>query len=171
MAFNQQRVKSYSQGAQTAFTAPLAAFKGSQIALNTLVAGTTASTAGLVIALAGAQFNIEWESLVALVETDLTTSGITASTKWQGSLDGTNWVDIVNILGTITPVQNQIIPAIQYAAAGTGSLVTKQYFHPLMGVNPGVDYVRLAVLTGAQTGAAGDNVTVSYCFRKRSFLA
>ncbi len=162
MSFNQQRVKSYAQGAQTAFIAPLTAFKGSQIALNTLVAGTTASTAGLVIANAGAQFNIEWDSLYALVETDLTTNTITVASKWQLSLDGTNWIDIV---------QDGLLRSKLIAAAGTGSLITTQYVHPLGGINPGADYLRLAVVVGVVTGAAGDNVTVSYGWRKRSFLA
>jgi len=166
MAFNNRRVKSGGfQGAGTAFTAPLAAFKGSQIALNTIVAGTTVSTAGLVLSMA--QSELEWDSLIALVETDLTTSTITVASKWQGSLDGTNWVDIMPnnpaaAAGTVA------LPQLQRAAAGTGSLVTTQYFHAFIGMNPSVDYIRLAVLTGVATGGAGDNVTVSYCFRKRT---
>ncbi len=162
MAFNQQRVKSAFTGAAQAFTSPLNAFNGSKIALNTVTAGSTASTAGLVIACAGPTWNIEWESLVALVETNITTSTLTATTKWQGSWDGTNWVDFFG-LNTAANVTK--------AAAGTGSLVTTQYFHAFSGMNPGVDYIRLAVQVGVATGGAGDNVTVSYGFRKRSFLA
>jgi hypothetical protein len=165
MAFNVKRVKAYSQGAQTAYVAPLAAFKGSQIALSTLVAGTTASTAGLVLSMASSE--VEWDSLSALVETDITTNTITVAGKWQGSLDGTNWLDILPnnpaaAAGTLA------LPQLQRAAAGTGSLITTQYLHQFPGVNPAYDYIRFAVLVGVVTGAAGDNVTVSYCYRKRT---
>jgi hypothetical protein len=158
MSFNSTVVKSYAGGAQTAFTAPLAAFKGSQIALNTLVAGSTASTAGLVIPLSNPTFQIEWESLVAPVETDLTTSTITATSKWQGTPDGTNWVDILGLNAAAN---------VTKAAAGTGSLVTTQYFHAFAGMNFAWQAIRIAVQTGVVTGGAGDNVTCSYFFRKR----
>jgi hypothetical protein len=162
MAFNQQRVKAAFTGAGVAYTAPFAAFKGSQIALNTLVAGTITSTAGLVIACAGPTWNIEWDSLFAFVETDITTNTIVVASGWQGSWDGTNWMNI-NGPGATTPF-------LQTAAAGTGGLVTTQYVHPFY-MNPAHDYLRLAVKNTVATGAAGDNVTVSYGFRKRSFLS
>lgn len=169
MAFNQQRVKSYASGATVAFIAPLAAFKGSQIALAGITATSVASTAGLVIALAGPQFNIEWESLYALVETDLTTSTITVAGAWQGSMDGTNWLNVINP-GLPTGDQHSTSYFTQKAAAGTGSLVTTQYVHPLYGFNPSFDYLRYAVQVGVATGGAGDNVTVSYGYRKRSYV-
>jgi hypothetical protein len=158
MSFNSRLVFAGGvTGATTAYTSPLASYKGSQIALNTVVAGTTTSTAGLVLAFGSN--DIEWDSLAALVETDITTNTITVSSKWQGSGDGTNWVDIVNLNG---------VAKLQIAAAGTGSLITTQYFHPLAGVNPFTRYIRLAVVNAVATGGAGDNVTVSYCFRRRS---
>ena len=159
MAFNQKIVKSYFTGAQQAFTAPLAAYNGSKIALNTITATSTTSSAGLVIACAGPQFNIEWESLAAIVETNLTTSTITATTKWQVSNDGTAWIDLLgkNAAANVTK-----------AAAGTGSLVTTQYVQAFDGMNPGFPYLRLAVLVGVVTGGAGDNVTVAYNWRKRA---
>lgn len=162
MAFNQQRVKSYAQGAQTAFSSPFAAYSGSQIALNGVTAGSVASTAGLVIAMAGPQFNVEWDSLFAFVETDVTTSSITVSGGWQGSWDGTNWQNILAPGSTSS--------FLQVAATGTGSLVKTQYVMPF-NWNPAHDYYRFAVKVGGATGAAGDNVIVSYGFRKRSFLA
>lgn len=158
MSFNSRLVKSGFQGAGVAFTAPLAAFKGSQIALNTLVAGTTVSTAGLVIPLSNPTFQIEWDSLVALVETDLTTSTITATSKWQYSPDGTNWLDVLGLNAAAN---------VTKAAAGTGSLVTTQYFHAFAGMNPAAQAVRLAIQVGVVTGGAGDNVTASYFFAKR----
>ena len=170
MAFNQQRVKPYAGGAQTAFIAPLASYKGSQIALNTLVATTVASSAGLVIACAGPQWNIEWDSLWALVETDITTSTITVAGAWQVSMDNTNWLNVLTP-GWPTGDQHSTSKFTQVAAAGTGSLVTTQYVHPFYGFNPSFDYIRYAVQVGVATGGAGDNVTVTYGFRKRSFLA
>ena len=165
MAFNVKRVKAGFQGTGQAYVAPLAAFSGSKIALSTITAGSTVSTAGLVLSMANSE--IEWDSLSALVETDLTTSTITVAGKWLGSLDGVNWIDIVPnnpaaAAGTV------VLPQVQRAAAGTGSLVTTQYLHAFPGLNPPFDYLRFAVLTGVVTGGAGDNVTVSYCYRKRS---
>jgi hypothetical protein len=161
MSFNQRLVASGGfTGAKTAFTAPLAAFFGSQIALNGITANSTASTAGLVFSY-GAN-DVEWESFAALVETDLTTSTITVASKFQGSMDGTNWVDIINLNG---------VSKLQIAAAGTGSLITTQYFHPLAGINPFTKFIRAAVVVGVATGAAGDNVTISYSFRKRLMSA
>jgi len=173
MAFNVKRVKASYQGAGTAYNAPLAAFSGSKIALTGITAGSTASTAGLVLSMAGGGSGagggaeIEWDSLAALVECDITTSTITVAGKWQGCLDGTNWIDILPnnpaaAAGTLS------LPQLQRAAAGTGTLVTTQYFHAFPGINPPWDYIRFAVLVGVVTGGAGDNVTVSYCYRKRS---
>jgi hypothetical protein len=156
MSFNNRIVKSGAQGALVAFVAPLASFKGSQIALNNITAGSTASSAGLVISMA--QSDIEWESLCALVETDLTTSTITATTKWQVSNDATNWIDFFG--------KNLAANTLK-AAAGTGSLVTTQWVQSFDGVNCPYPYLRMAVQVGVVTGGAGDNVTVSYNYRKR----
>ena len=159
MAFNQKIVKSYFTGAQQAFTAPLASYNGSKIALNTIVAGATASTAGLLIACAGPQFNIEWESLSAIVETNLTTATITATTKWQVSNDGVQWINLLGKNGAAN---------VTTAAAGSGGLVTTQYVQAFDGMNPGFPYLRMAVLVGVATGASGDSATVSYNWRKRA---
>lgn len=158
MAFNQQIVKNAFTGAKTAYAAPLAAYFGSQIALNTIVAGAVASTAGLVIPCAGPQWNIEWESLVALVQTSLTTLNITATTRWEVSEDGTVWVPLLglNAPGNVT-----------VAAAGTGGAIVTNYAQACAGYDPSFPYMRLAALVGVATGAAGDTVTVSYNFRKR----
>lgn len=157
MSFNSTIVKAYAGGALTAFTAPLASYKGSQIALNGVTAGSTASTAGLVLQ-AGGVNNIEFDSLCAIVETDLTTSTLTATPKWQVSNDGTNWIDFFgkNTAANVTK-----------AAAGTGSLVTTQWVMALDGFDPSFPYLRLAVQVGVATGGAGDNVTAAYNWRKR----
>jgi hypothetical protein len=158
MAFNQLVKKSYAGGAQTAFVAPWASFNGSRIALNTITAGTITSNAGLVLTPSNTFQNVEWESLTANVQTGLTTSTITAQTLWQVSNDGTNWATLAPLAGTTYAT---------VAAAGTGSLVTTTYVQALDGINLAHPYLRLAVLVGVVTGAAGDNVTVSYNYRMR----
>ncbi|MDP9148520.1 MAG: hypothetical protein M3O36_01050 [Myxococcota bacterium] len=158
MSFNSMIQKAYSTGTQTAFTAPLASMKGSLIALNTVVAGTTTSTAGLVLN-AGGAFNLEWDSVAAIVETNVTTTSLTVTAKWQVSNDGTNWIDLL----TKNSAAN-----VQKAATGTGSLVTTQFVMSLDGVNPAFPYLRAAVLSAGATGGAGDSCTIAYNFRKRS---
>ena len=158
MSFSRQTTRFYAGGAVAAYAAPWASFKGSVVALNTLVATTVTSSPGLVLDMNSPSLNVEWESLTANVQTGITTSTITAQTQWQVSNDGTNWASVVPLAGT------------QYttvAAAGTGSLVTNTYVQALDGINPSHRYIRLAVLVGVVTGAAGDNVTVSYNWRQR----
>lgn len=158
MAFNQLVKKSYAAGATQAFAAPWAAYKGSLIALNGAVAGTVTSTAGLVIPCAGPSYNIEWESLVANVQTVLATAGLVATGIWQVSNDATNWA-------TLYGVNSPAYVAVAPAGAGTTT-----YCHAFAGINPGHPYLRFAILNTVQTGAAGDNVTVSYNWRGRSYV-
>lgn len=158
MAFNQQIVKSYSTGAQVAFTAPLASYKGTVIPLTGITAGSTAGVAGLVIPVAGPQWNISECALSAIVETNLTTATLTATTKWQVSNDGVNWLDLVGKNGAAN---------VTKSAAGSGGLVTTQYVQAFDGLDPAFPYLRMAVLVGVVTGAAGDNVTCAFQYRKR----
>jgi hypothetical protein len=162
MSFNSSRVNPYATGALVAFTAPLAAYKGSVIALSGVATNAVASSAGLVLPVGGAN-NVEFESLGALVETNITTTNCDALTKWQVTFDGTNWIDYLD---------HNCIVGIQKSANGTGSLVTTQYYQAFDGVNPAFMSVRLAVKNvGAATGAAGDNVTVGYTWRRRFIAA
>jgi hypothetical protein len=166
MSFNSSRVQPYATGALTAFSSPLGAYKGSVIALTGITATSTVSSAGLVL-LPGGVNNIEFESLSALVETNLTTSTITAATKWQVTFDGTNWIDIYKEqYAATTQVSTMLV-----AAAGTGTIATKQYVHAFAGINPAFYAMRLAVVVGVATGGAGDNVTVAYTWRKRFVAA
>jgi hypothetical protein len=158
MGFNSMVKKAYAGGALTAYTAPLAAYKGSVIALATKVTGSVTSTAGLVVTLASPTFNIEWESLSALIETNITTTSLVVKMIWQASLDGTNWVQLYD--------SNGVAP-VQIAATGSGSLVTTQFIMNLHGINPGYPYLRIAALNTGATGAAGDNVTAAYNYRGR----
>ena len=161
MAFNQLVVKNFFTGAATAYSASGAAtasMNGSNIALNTVTTGNTTSSAGLVLAMPSPSMNVEWDSLVALVQYKITTTSLVVIGRFQGSLDGSNWSDIRDGNGAAF---------VQVAATGTGSLVTTTLFHSLPGINPSFPYMRYAVVSTGATGAAGDNVIVSYNFRKR----
>jgi tetrahydromethanopterin S-methyltransferase subunit E len=123
------------------------------VALTGVLAGVT--TGGPTLALAAAA--PEPNSIVANVSVGSTTSTITIATKWQVSNDGSTWLDL----------KGMNAPAlVAVAAAGTGSIVTTAYAQALQ-MNPGYPYVRLAVLSGVATGAAGDTVTISYNYIKR----
>lgn len=154
--------QNYAIAPLVAMQAPLAAVSGTTIALNTITAGNIASSAGAV--LGGGNVNlalVEFDSLCATVQIGLTTSTITATTVWQHSDDGTNWV-------TVLPQNGAAYVA--FAAAGTGSLVYTQRAQFFQG-NPCKKYLRLAVQVGVATGAAGDNVIVSYSWRQRQTIS
>lgn len=158
MAFNQLNVKSYASGAVVAFpVAPLTTYTASKIALNGVTTGLVTSTAGLVLAMNSTRQNVEWDSLSANVQVQVTTNALVVTPRWQVSNDGTNWADVV-------PFEGQTYLAM---ATGTGSLVTTTLVTAFLGINPGHPYIRYAVLSSGATGAAGDNVYVSYNYRTR----
>jgi len=161
MSFNQKVAKSYAGGAVVSFLAPLASSKGSLVALNGLAAGAIASTAGLVIACSSPAFAIEWSSLSAVVQTVITTATLTAQTVWQVSEDGSNWISLIGLNSASN---------VAVAPAGTGASVPTSYVQAAPGINPSFPYMRLAVVVGVVTGAAGDNVTIAYNFRKRTAI-
>lgn len=129
------------------------ASQSTTVALSGVTAGSVAG--GPVLALAAN--DAECDSLVANVSVGLTTSTATVTTKWQVSNDNSTWLDLK---GLNSPA------AVTVAAAGTGSLVTTAYAHACP-INVSYPYVRLAVQMGVATGAAGDNVVISYNYRKR----
>lgn len=153
MSFNSTIVKNYAGGVTAAFAAPWASYKGSVIALSGVVATTVTSTAGLVLQVGGTN-NIEFESLIANVQSVLTTASLTVTGVWQGSNDGTNWANIYGLNGTANTI------------TGTAGATTTWY-QAFAGVNPSLPYVRFAVINNVATGGASDNVTVSYNWRKR----
>lgn len=125
------------------------------VALNGVTTGTI--TAGPVLNVSGA-IAVEWESLCANVSAAITTSSLVIKTLWQGSNDNSTWNTIYGLNGAAP---------VAVAATGTGSLVTTGYIQHCS-INPSYPYMRLAVLSSGATGAAGDNVTISYNFKKRS---
>lgn len=157
MSFNSTIVKNYASGTLVAMQSPLTAVSGSQIALNTKVAGSNTSTAGLVLQ-PGGSHNIELDSLTALVETKVTTNTIVVTTRWEVSNDGTNWI----------PIYQLNAPAyVAVAAAGTGATVYTQYVQSAAGINPSWPYIRLAAVNTVVTGGANDSVIVAYNWRRR----
>lgn len=155
----------YSTGTKTAFTAvanviPATAL-GFQIALSGVTATSTVSGTGLVLS-TFALPDIEWDSLCAVVQENLTTNTITVTPRWEASDDGTNW----------QPMRAYNAPAfVQVSAAGTGSLVTTTYRIAATGLNPAAAKIRIAFTVGVATGGAGDNIVVAYAWRKRFSLA
>lgn len=127
------------------------------VALNGVTTGTTTSAAGLVINIDQSR-NVEFDSLVMNVTAAITTTSLVVQTLWQVSDDGTTW-------RTLYPMNGAAY--VQVAATGTGSLVTTNYCVAANGWNPSKQFIRAAVLSTGATGAAGDNVTISYGFRKR----
>ncbi len=140
MSFNQGLVK---------------AAKTTAVSLNTVTTGTT--TGGPTLSMATGA-GVRASSLCANVSAVVNASSLVVKTKWQGSQDGTTWVDV---FGLNTPA------LVAVAATGTGSDVTTAYIHacPLDAPYP---YMRIAVLSTGATGGATDIITVSYNYRKNS---
>lgn len=132
------------------------AYASTTVALSTVVAGTITSAAALVLAPRLSQ-NIAADSLVMNVSAAITTSTIVVATVWQVSDDNTNW-------RTIYPLNGAAY--VNVAVAGTGSLVTTTYCQSLAGYNFSKQYVRAACLNTVATGGAGDNITISYGWRR-----
>ena len=125
------------------------------VALNGKAAGSF--TNGPILAMGGVN-NVEWESLCANVSAALTTATITVTTRWAGSNDGI----------TYNPIFPQNGAAyVSVPAAGSGSLVTTPYIQPLP-LNVPYPYVTLQTAVGVVAGAAGDNVAISYNWKKRA---
>jgi hypothetical protein len=165
MSLAQLSVRPYSAGPLVSFSAPLAAYSGTNIPLNGVSAASgVVSAAGLLLSPTGvggngAAFAVEFMSLCALVQTKLTTSSLVATSVWEVSEDGANWI----VFKGLNHAANSAV-----AAAGTGSLVTTTYVHSFAGVNPAFPYCRLGVAVSGATGGAGDNVIVAYQWRRRA---
>lgn len=158
MAFGKSQLN-YAIAPLVAMAAPFAAVSGSKIALNTIAAGTTLSSPGLV--LGGTNVNlmlVEQDSIVAQVQAQITTATLTVVTQWQQSDDGINWV-------TLLPFN--AASYVQWVPAGTGANIVTTALLSLAGFNPAKKYLRLAVLTGVATGGVADALIVAYSWRQR----
>lgn len=96
-------------------------------------------------------------ALSALVTVDAETSTFTFAGKWQGSNDGSTWVDIAN--GS----QNAAAVVLATGTAGADAAVTKSI--PAPDAVYGWRKARFALVTGGTTGAAIDTYSISYCYR------
>lgn len=153
MSFLNRVAKSYSTGAQTAFAAPWAAFRGSQFSLNGVANGVANATSSAGLSLSVAAFDIEWDSLCANIQT-VGVSSATFAGLWQGSQDGTNWVALYSLNA----------PAV--VAVGAAG-VTTSWVQSAAGLNCPYPYIRMAIQTFTATGGASDTATISYNFRRR----
>ncbi len=86
------------------------------------------------------------------------TNTITLSLKWQGSLDGTNWLDIAHA------PQNPAAVVLATGTAGADVAVTRLASPP--GSAYAFRFVRAAFVVGVTTGAAGDTYSASYRWRE-----
>ena len=130
------------------------AYGSTVVALNTVVSGAVA--AGPTLNLAAVN-DPEWDSIIANVSAVLSTATITATTRWEVSNNGVVWAPLYGLNGAA----NVTVPP-----AGAGTTAYAQ----ALPVNASYPYVRLSVVVGVVTGGAGDNVTVSYNFRRRGFV-
>lgn len=119
--------------------------------LNTLVSGSVVTGAAIFLGRA----NKKVGSLSARVQLTAATATITMATKWQVSVDGSTWIDITN------GPQNA---ASVVVTTGTSAIVTK--IIPPSDAIYGYPWVRLAVVTGVATGAAGDLYVIDYAYRQ-----
>ncbi|HEY2516957.1 MAG TPA: hypothetical protein VGI39_39065 [Polyangiaceae bacterium] len=146
MSYNSNRQKAYAPS-------------GSVVALNGVTTGTV--TAGPQLAPGDAQ-RVGPTALYMRVSAAITTTSLVVVTMWQASDDGTNW-------DTIFPGNGAAY--VQVAATGNGGLVTttyRQWFD--FGDAAACQYVRAAVKSTGATGAAGDNITITFGWLKRFFI-
>jgi hypothetical protein len=94
-------------------------------------------------------------SLAAKVYWFAHTESITLTGKWQGSADGTTWVDYV-------PMNNAAHVVLQ-TTTGSG---TKLVAAP--DCISGLSYVRFSLVSGAASGTSGDAYTMSYNYMAKS---
>lgn len=119
--------------------------------LNTLVAGSIVG--GTAIFLGRAYRKIT--NLSARVQLTAATSTLTMAVKWQTSDDASTWEDLAN------GPQNAASVVI---TTGTAAVV-KKIIPPPEAIY-GKAYVRLAIVTGVATGAAGDLYVIDYSYRQ-----
>lgn len=131
----------------------------SVVALNTKIVGSVTGALALPV---NGSLGIEWDSLVANVSAGITTNTITVQTRWEVSQDGVTFIPLFGMNGAAN---------VGIAPAGTGGLITTAYAQAASGINPSHQFVRLACVVGVVTGGAGDNITISYNYRRRNLVA
>jgi len=94
-------------------------------------------------------------ALSAKLDLTAATATITLTAKWQGSNDKSTWIDIAH--GSNNPAGVAI-------TTGTSAIVSKAV--PLPANSESFAYVRIAVVVGVVTGAAGDLYAIGYNYRQ-----
>lgn len=116
--------------------------------LDSVASGTTVAIAKL------ANAQIRPGTLSATYVVDAETSTLTIAALWQGSVDGSNWIDIA-----YAP-NNPAAVVLATGTAGADAAVTKAV--PAPEQVAGFRFVRAAVVTGGTTGTTSDTYAVTY---------
>lgn len=125
---------------------------------NALATTAVVGAAGTTVALTAINLfssNVETGSLSANITATAATAGITYTLKWQVSDDASTWVDCL----AMNSAANVIL------TTGTAAALSRCVEAPSCVY--GKRHARLALVTGVQTAAAGDQYAGSYNFRKR----
>ncbi len=93
-------------------------------------------------------------TLSATYVVDAETSTLTMAAKWQGSADGSTWVDFAN------STSNAAAVVLATGTAGADATVTKAV--PAPEAVAGFQFVRATIVVGGTTGTTSDTYTVSY---------
>ena len=119
--------------------------------LNGLVAGTSVNGNTVEI---GDNARQKIKGLGGNVSVTANTATLTASFKWQVSMDRTTWLDVAN--------GSQNAAAVVFT---TGTSAAKTASLPAPDSVYGWRFCRLVLVTGVVTGAAGDLYSFGYNFR------
>lgn len=122
---------------------------------NTLVAGSTIAGPTLFMGESYKKVGL----LSALVSITAATASLTWTGQWQVSADGNTWVPW-------TPENNAAQVTL---ATGTAAIKTVAIAAPVQ--IGSWAYARFVLITGAETGAAGDLYSIGYCQRVLSGLS
>ncbi len=98
--------------------------------------------------------------LSALCVVDAETNTLTLAAKWQGSNDGSTWVDLANAPG------NPAAVVLATGTAGADAAVTKAVEAPKAAY--GFKFARCSIVVGVTTGTSSDTYTIGYCYRQLS---
>lgn len=96
--------------------------------------------------------------LSALATVDAETNTITLSGKWQGSNDGSTWLDLA-----YAP-QNPAVVALATGTAGSDAAVTRVVPAPESAY--GYKFARFSIGVGVVTGTTNDTYSIAYSYRQ-----
>lgn len=118
---------------------------------DTKAAGTDVTGAAVAIA------DARTATLCAIVTCKADTNTFTITPYWQGTLDGSTWIDIATS-------NNAAAVALATGTAGADAAVSK--IIPIQSGTYGLYQVRLALRAGVTTGAAIDTYSIQYAYQR-----